>query len=174
MTKTRDFANLASGLTATATELNILDGATVTTGEVNYNDITALGTAEASKAVTADASGNVDIASGDISDQYGNVRDVPLGSSKTSSYTLLASDAGNAVVLDTGGSVVVPTSVLSAGNIVTIVNAQNATATITTSALTSYISGDATDVTSATIDPRGLCTLYFASSSVVYMSGNIS
>ncbi len=59
MTKVRDFANVASGLTATATELNILDGATVTTGEVNYNDITTLGTSEASKAVTADANGVV-------------------------------------------------------------------------------------------------------------------
>ena len=265
MTKVRDFANVASGLTATATELNILDGATVTTGEVNYNDITTLGTSEASKAVTADASGDVvinngtltvsgatalgtgtltadsqndiklfassvsgnaqagaynnrlkiyggssqsrrmelyqevggdsyintsysaselrvtsfaglNVQDGYVSDEYGNVRDVPLGSSKTSSYTLLASDAGNAVVLDTGGSVVVPTSVLGAGNIVTIMNAQNTTATIDTSAagLVSYISGDSTDVTSVTIDPRGLCTLYFASSSVVYMSGNIS
>lgn len=47
------------GLTATASELNILDGATVTTAEVNYLDITTLGTSEASKAVTADANGDV-------------------------------------------------------------------------------------------------------------------
>jgi len=48
MTKVRDFANVASGLTSTATELN-------------YNDITTLGTSEASKVVTADASGNIGI-----------------------------------------------------------------------------------------------------------------
>ncbi|NBT41495.1 MAG: hypothetical protein EBT20_13675 [Alphaproteobacteria bacterium] len=46
MTKVRDFANVASGLTATATELN-------------YTDITTLGTSEASKVVTADANGVV-------------------------------------------------------------------------------------------------------------------
>ena len=46
MSKTRDFANVASGLTATATELN-------------YTDITTLGTSEASKAVTADGNGVV-------------------------------------------------------------------------------------------------------------------
>jgi len=66
MTKVRDFANVASGLTATATELNILDGATVTTGEVNYNDITTLGTSEASKAVTADANGVITFDNGVI------------------------------------------------------------------------------------------------------------
>ena len=47
------------GITATAADLNILDGATVTTAEVNYLDITTLGTSEASKAVTADANGDV-------------------------------------------------------------------------------------------------------------------
>jgi hypothetical protein len=39
-----------------------LDGATVTTAEINYLDITTLGTSEASKAVTADANGDVTLA----------------------------------------------------------------------------------------------------------------
>ena len=53
MTKVRDFANVASGLTATATELN-------------YTDITTLGTSEASKAVTADANGVITFDNGVI------------------------------------------------------------------------------------------------------------
>jgi len=40
-------------------ELSILDGATITTTELNYLDITTLGTTEASKAVTADANGDI-------------------------------------------------------------------------------------------------------------------
>jgi len=47
------------GITATAAELNTLDGVTATTAELNYNDITTLGTSQASKAVTADANGDV-------------------------------------------------------------------------------------------------------------------
>jgi hypothetical protein len=47
------------GITASAAELNILDGVTSTTAELNYNDITTLGTSQASKAVTADANGDV-------------------------------------------------------------------------------------------------------------------
>ena len=46
-------------VTATATEINKLDGVTATTTELNYVDVTTLGTVEASKAVTADANGDI-------------------------------------------------------------------------------------------------------------------
>jgi hypothetical protein len=52
-------------VTATAAEINILDGVTATAAELNYNDITTLGTVEASKTVTADASGDVLFPDGD-------------------------------------------------------------------------------------------------------------
>ena len=54
----------AAAVTTTAGELNILDGVTATNTELNYLDITTLGTSEASKAVTADANGDVTIADG--------------------------------------------------------------------------------------------------------------
>jgi len=46
-------------VTSTATELNKLDGVTATTAEINYLDITTLGASEASKVITANASGIV-------------------------------------------------------------------------------------------------------------------
>jgi len=57
-----DATTLAIGgtaVTSTAAELNILDGVTATTTELNYVDVTTLGTVEASKAVTANSSGEV-------------------------------------------------------------------------------------------------------------------
>jgi len=51
--------NILDGVTSTATELNILDGVTATTAEINYLDITTLGASEASKVLTANASGIV-------------------------------------------------------------------------------------------------------------------
>tara|TARA_R110002153_G_scaffold270596_4_gene437097 strand:- start:2158 stop:2892 length:735 start_codon:yes stop_codon:yes gene_type:complete len=54
--------NILDGATVTTAEINLLDGASVTTAEINYLDITTLGTSEASKAVTADANGDVNIA----------------------------------------------------------------------------------------------------------------
>lgn len=51
--------NLLDGITSTTAELNILTGVTATATEINYLDITTLGTSEASKALTADANGDV-------------------------------------------------------------------------------------------------------------------
>lgn len=59
VTSTAAELNILDGVTSTATELNLLDGVTATTAELNYNDITTLGTIEASKTVTADSSGEV-------------------------------------------------------------------------------------------------------------------
>ena len=53
-----------TAVTADGAEMNLLDGCTATTTELNYLDITTLGTSEASKAVTADANGDVTIADG--------------------------------------------------------------------------------------------------------------
>ena len=56
---------ILDGLTASTAELNILDGVSATTAELNYNDITTLGTVQASKTVTAAASGDVLFPDGD-------------------------------------------------------------------------------------------------------------
>ena len=53
--------NILDGVTATTAELNLLDGVTATTTELNYLDVTTLGTSEPSKALTADASGDVNL-----------------------------------------------------------------------------------------------------------------
>jgi len=50
------FPSVTGAVTSTHTELNLLDGVTANTTELNYLDITTLGTAQASKAVTVDAS----------------------------------------------------------------------------------------------------------------------
>ena len=50
------FPNITGAMTATHTELNLLDGCTANTTELNYVDVATLGTAEASKALTVDAS----------------------------------------------------------------------------------------------------------------------
>ena len=53
-----------TAVTASGAEMNLLDGVTATTAELNYLDVTTVGTSEASKAVTADANGDVTIADG--------------------------------------------------------------------------------------------------------------
>jgi len=59
ITATVSELNIMDGVTATTAEINKLDGVTATTTELNYVDVTTLGTSQASKAVTADANGDV-------------------------------------------------------------------------------------------------------------------
>jgi hypothetical protein len=59
VTSTATELNILDGVTATTAEINKLDGVTATTTELNYVDVSTLGTVEASKAVTADANGDV-------------------------------------------------------------------------------------------------------------------
>ena len=62
MTATQAELNKLSGLTASTAELNTMQGILASTTELNYNNITTLGVSEASKTVTASASGDVYIA----------------------------------------------------------------------------------------------------------------
>ena len=79
---------ILDGATVTTAELNILDGVTATATELNYLDITTLGTVEASKVVTADASGNINFNNGnmtnvDIDSGAIDGADITVGSGKT-------------------------------------------------------------------------------------------
>ena len=89
---------------------------------------------------------------------------------ETSQATLTADDAGKVVSTTTGGWIV-PTGVLDAGDAVTLINKSGSDQTITCSALTMYNSADGSTVTSRTLGGRGVCTIWFESSSVAYISG---
>jgi hypothetical protein len=124
---------------------------------------------------TVAVSGNISTSAGSVSDSKGVVRDVPQsGSVKTSSYTLQATDAGQLIVLSTGGSVTIPNSVLSTGNAVTIYNSTNAAITITCSIATAYISGTFTDKASVSLRAAGLMTVLFIDGTQCVLSGSIS
>ena len=75
-----------------ATEIAILDGATVTTAELNYNDITTLGTSQASKVVTADANGDVNLAEELKAKSY---NETYLAVTSTSNATTVNCETGN-------------------------------------------------------------------------------
>ena len=84
-------------VTSTAAELNLLDGVTATTTELNYLDITTLGTVEASKAVTADANGDVKFADGDKA-IFGAGSDLQIYHDGTHSYVDDSSGTGRLIL----------------------------------------------------------------------------
>lgn len=86
-------------ITASSTELNIMDGVTATTAELNYVDITTLGTSQASRAVTADANGNIKLSEEVQATSYIDTLVALSGTSPT-----VDCDEGNAFTLSTSGN----------------------------------------------------------------------
>ena len=114
-----------------------------------------------------DVTGNI-AATSDVSDSRGNVRTI-VRNYQTSSYTLVASDAGKSVV--TSYNVTIPASVFSIGDAITIVNWSGSDITITCSAVTTYLAGDTSSKSSLTLKGRGMATFLFAGGTTVYGSG---
>jgi hypothetical protein len=102
-------------------------------------------------------------------------RDIPPSGAKTSSYTLVAADVGKFVELGTGGSVVVPSGVFAAGDVVSIFNNTSGTISCTCSAVTDvYKAGTDADISSFTIQTRGLATVLFITATRAVVSGNLA
>jgi len=136
--------------------------------------------------ITANSSGsaNVTIAAPAVSsaatltlpNATGNIgySNIPAVGAKTASYTLAAADVGKYVELGSGGAIVVPAATFAAGDIIMLANNTTGNITITCSAVTSYVAGINTVVTSATLATRGIAQVFFLSASVVILAGNVS
>ena len=139
-------------------------------GYVLYNhsdNSLKLGT-NATVALTIDSSQNATFA-GTISDSLGDVRSIPKNA-QSSAYVAVASDAGKAIFISTGG-VTINNSVFSAGDAVTIINDSGSNQTITQGAgITLYNSADAS-TGDRTLAGRGMCTIYFTSTTESFISG---
>ena len=96
------------------------------------------------------------------------------GSDKTTSYTLATSDIGEFVGVGTSGSITIPNSTFSAGDIVSIFNNTSGDITITCSITTAYIAGTNTDKDTMTLATRGVATVLFISGTVCVVTGNVT
>ena len=106
---------------------------------------------------------------GSVTDDKGNVRSIPK-IDKSSAHTLVATDAGKAIRISTGG-ITVNESVMSAGDAVTIINNSGSNQTITQgSNVNLYNAADGT-TGNRTLAGRGMATLYFVSDGDAYISG---
>lgn len=99
---------------------------------------------------------------------------VPAVGTKTGSYTLATTDVGKYVQVGTGGSITIPDATFAEGDIVSIFNNTTGGITITCTITTAYISGTDTDKASVTLATRGVCTIFFISSTVCVISGSVS
>jgi len=133
----------------------------------NTNDALALGTNGIDR-LTISASGNV-TCTGTVSDSKGDLRKI-IAVSKSSAYTLVATDSGKVIYISSGG-VTVNASVMSGDEAVTIINNSGSDQTITQgSGMTMYNTADAS-TGNRTLAQRGMATIWFSSSSGSYISG---
>ena len=127
--------------------------------ELFFNNSKALETTSAGVTVT-----------GTVTDSKGNLRSIPKNA-KSSAYVAVATDAGKAIYISSGG-VTLNNSVFSAGDAVTIINDSGSNQTITQgSGVTMYHTS--TGLTgNRTLAGRGMCTVWFESASKAYIGGS--
>jgi hypothetical protein len=119
-------------------------------------------------------SGNLDNCTADGTNKVG-YRNVPPSGTKTSSYTLVASDVGKFVELGTGGSVVVPSGVFAAGDVISIFNNTSGTISCTCSAVTDvYKAGTDADISSFSVTTRGVANILFITTTRAVVTGNLA
>jgi hypothetical protein len=171
MSRARDIADSSA-------TINLLDGVTAGTitnskaaiygasGEVNATTLQVAGSSITSSVAEIN---KLDGFSGDVG--YRTV--LPVGT-KTSAYTLVVGDVGKYVQVGDSGSIVIPNATFAEGDVVSIFNNTSGSITITCSALTCYKAGENTNLTSASLDTRGVATVLFISGTVAVITGNLA
>ncbi len=164
--------NAATATTATtATNVTVAQESTDTTCNVIFTTAIAgdLPPKANSKLSFNSATGtlNADYLTHKIGGVQWDVRDVYWGgtnSGMTHDYTLRGRCMG------IGGTTPIAGGGWSGGNVLTLINTGSSNATITESGCTLYWTADGTSGT-RTLGPRGMCTLFWVSSTVAYIGG---
>ena len=100
---------------------------------------------------------------------------IPLSGIKTASYTLVAGDVGKFVELGTSGTIVVPASVFTTGDAISIFNNTSASISCTCSAITDFYKGGTdTDISTFSITTRGVATILFITATRAVVTGNLA
>ena len=120
------------------------------------------------------ASGNLTSCTADGTNKVG-YQNIPLSGIKTTSYTLVAGDVGKFVELGTSGTIVVPASVFTTGDVISIFNNTSGSISCTCSAVTTvYKGGTDADIASFSVTTRGVATILFITATVAVVTGNLA
>ena len=153
---------------------NVLEGISsmgdLVAGDVTANDLTISNIiiSASTTANTISASGDITTSAGDMSDQIGEIRSVPINS-KTAAYTLIATDHGK--FISTDSAITVPPAVFTAGQTVTIYNDSAVSFAITKGAgVTMYWVQTGADE-DRTLSTRGVATILCVATNVFVITG---
>lgn len=162
------YGNLKSGNNAVQRTGDTMTGALTITASGTALNVTN-NIAAANITLTANATANI------VLDQFGNLRKIPIsGSEKATSYTLAANDIGRLVIATTSGSITVPNTVFSGGDVVSLYNNSSGNIVLTMNPSSSYVAGNNNTRTSLNLTTRGVATILYISSNSCVVTGSIS
>jgi len=140
-----------------------IDGATIDTAV----SISATGVLNAGAAITGAST---------VSDQDGNLRDIPVSQNISGDYTLAIGDAGNQININSANvTVTVPTGVFAVGDIISVISVNGCTATLACTAVNAVKAGDLAATALHTLDANGVASIMFSyTADLAVLTGNIS
>ena len=165
---------LSTGITGTLPVANGGTGVTTSTGSGNV--VLSTSPTLVTPVLGTPSSGTLSSCTVDGTNAVGFKNIPQSGSDKTTSYTLATTDVGKYIGVGTSGSIIVPNSVFSNGDAISIFNNTAGNITLTMNPTTAYIGGTNTNKSGSTITlaTRGIANILFVSSTVCVLTGNVS
>ena len=144
--------------------------------EINVIDLTGTPTIESTGTLNINAGSGSDVnintdlnVTGVVSDSAGSLRNLPQVS-KSSAYTLIASDTGKHVSISSGG-VTVASGVFSIGDVVTLYNNSSSSQTITQGTSVTLRQAGTSNTGNRSLALYGVATLMCVASNTFVISG---
>ena len=144
--------------------------------EINVIDLTGTPTIESTGTLNINAGSGSDVnintdlnVTGVVSDTAGSLRNLPQVS-KSSAYTLIASDTGKHVSISSGG-VTVASGIFSIGDVVTIYNNSSGSQTITQGSSVTLRQAGTSNTGNRSLALYGVATLMCVASNTFVISG---
>tara|TARA_R100001463_G_scaffold3178_8_gene13053 strand:- start:6414 stop:7148 length:735 start_codon:yes stop_codon:yes gene_type:complete len=167
-----------SGSAGISSNLNI-GGTLGVTGDTDIANVSADGTLDVSGNVSVGgtlAVTNTITGASTVSDQDGDLRDIPVSQNLSGNYTLAIGDVGNQVTINTSNAIVtVPTGVFGIGDIISVVSVNGCTASLACTAVNAVKAGDLAATALHTLDANGVASIMFTyTANLAVLTGNIS
>ena len=153
-------------------------------GNVNLGNATAdsvvvggVLTANASANLTGNVGVGGTITGGStVSDQDGDLRDIPVSTKVSGDYTLAIGDVGNQVTVNSANVVItVPSATFTVGDIISIISVNGCTATLACTAINAVKAGDLEATALHTLDANGVASILFSyTADLAVLTGNVS
>ena len=159
-----------SGVVDAITSLNTAEITQLTVANTTHFD------GGVSAASVLNVGGNI-TGSSTVSDQDGDLRDIPVSTKVSGDYTLAVTDAGNQVIVNSANVVVtVPGSnTFEVGDIISIISVNGCTATLACTAVNAVKAGDLAATALHTLDANGVASIMFSyTADLAVLTGNIS